>query len=174
MFCKNCGAKLSDNAKFCANCGAQVKEDTIIAEIDPQIVEFKGLRFDAVDFMIKYDVLGHGRIEATKYLMDKTGAGMMETVKFMGTLCGSKVLKDIVTKEQIKRKQNSSTESVETEGLFCPKCYSHDIYIDKRGYSLTKGVIGTLILGPVGLIAGKHKSNQLRYTCKHCKHQWTD
>lgn len=175
MFCKNCGTKLPDDAKFCVNCGTKIDDINNTSPItNPRIVEFKGTQFDAVDFIIKYNALGRGRIEATKYLMKKTGAGMKETVSFMGTLCSSEIIKQLVDKEKLKRKHDFELESEELEGLFCPKCHSRDIHIDKKGYSLTKGVIGNIILGPIGLIAGKHKSNKLRYTCKHCGHQWID
>ena len=30
MYCKNCGTRLDDDAKFCPNCGAKVSEDTPI------------------------------------------------------------------------------------------------------------------------------------------------
>ena len=36
MFCKNCGHKLSDDAKFCSNCGAKVEAET---EAEEEIVE---------------------------------------------------------------------------------------------------------------------------------------
>ena len=40
MFCKNCGVKLEENARFCPNCGANQKEETVIenrqAEYTPE------------------------------------------------------------------------------------------------------------------------------------------
>lgn len=38
MFCKNCGHKLSDDAKFCSNCGTKVEVETE-AEVEEEIVE---------------------------------------------------------------------------------------------------------------------------------------
>lgn len=71
--------------------------------------------------------------------------------------------------------QPSRVEVIVDRGwLHCPNCHSTDIYIDKKGYSLVKGVVGALLIGPLGLIAGKHHSNRLRYTCRHCGYQWHD
>lgn len=60
----------------------------------------------------------------------------------------------------------------EDNAFHCPKCKSHNIYIDKKGYSLTKGIVGGVLIGPIGLILGKHKSNNLRYKCLDCGHKW--
>ena len=38
MFCKNCGHKLEDDAKFCSNCGTKV---TTVKMIEPEIEEVK-------------------------------------------------------------------------------------------------------------------------------------
>nr|DAL55726.1 MAG TPA_asm: zinc-ribbon domain protein [Caudoviricetes sp.] len=173
MFCKNCGTKLPDDAKFCVNCGTKV--DGAAAPVaNPRIRELNGVKIDVVDLAIKYDALGRGRITATKYLMKKTGAGMKEATAFMGDLVKSDEIKELVAEEKAANQEQFDLESAEMEGLFCPKCHSRKIHIDKKGYSLAKGVIGAVVAGPLGLIAGKHKSNKVRYTCLNCSHQWTD
>ena len=181
MFCKKCGTKLPDDANFCVKCGTPVDREVLetvpkasVPEENLRLVTFHGITFDAMDFMLKYDVLGRGRIEAMKELRRMTGAGLKDATQFMSELCKSPRFQGLVLAAQEAEKAQFDKESREMEGLFCPKCHSRDIHIDKKGYSLTKGVVGTLVLGPVGLIAGKHKSNKLRYTCRQCGHQWHD
>lgn len=63
--------------------------------------------------------------------------------------------------------------------LKCPACgefCSYDIqevHAD-TGYSMKKGVIGTLLLGPVGAVAGINgkKEYDYIYTCKKCGHKF--
>ena len=53
----------------------------------------------------------------------------------------------------------------------CSKCNSTNIEIvnnDKQNYSFTKGAIGTVLLGPIGAVAGVNKKNQLLIVCKDC------
>ena len=77
--------------------------------------------------------------------------------------------------QELPTVQPSRVEVIVDRGwLHCPNCHSTDIYIDKKGYSLVKGVVGALLIGPLGLIAGKQHSNRLRYTCRHCGYQWHD
>lgn len=172
MYCKNCGTKLADDAKFCVNCGTKV--DGAAASVpNPRIKMINGVSIDMVDFAIKYNAMGHGRTEATKVLMKKTGIGLKEAVSIMGEIVKSKEMKALIDEEKTAREEAFDLESKEMEGLYCPKCHSRDVYMDKKGYSLTKGIVGAVVAGPLGLIAGKHKSNKVRYTCRHCGNQWT-
>lgn len=54
----------------------------------------------------------------------------------------------------------------------CPKCYSTQLSINKKGFGLGKATVGAVLLGPVGLIGGMWGSNQLSITCLRCGHQW--
>ncbi len=52
----------------------------------------------------------------------------------------------------------------------CRFCGSRNIaFIDKKeGYSMTKGIVGTAILGPVGAIAGINGKTNKVYHCSAC------
>ena len=50
----------------------------------------------------------------------------------------------------------------------CPKCGSHHIHIDKKGFSLGKAAVGGVLLGPIGLFGGMLGGKKLKQTCSDC------
>lgn len=54
----------------------------------------------------------------------------------------------------------------------CPKCGSSNIHADKKGYSIKKGLIGGILVGGYGLLAGLTGSNKIRLTCLDCGFQF--
>lgn len=172
MFCMNCGNQLPDGANFCGSCGAKVGGPVVKEQSNTKTLN--GVSINIFDFALKYDIWGRGQIDACKYLDAITHCGIKAAFTFVNDLKTSVELKNAVQTEIVARQQRFDREAHEMKGLFCPKCHSRNIHIDKKGYSLAKGVVGDLLLGPVGLIAGKHKSNKLRYTCLDCHNQWHD
>lgn len=55
----------------------------------------------------------------------------------------------------------------------CPKCKGNSIVQGTKGFSIGKAVAGGLIAGPVGLLAGTHKSKDIRFTCLDCGHKFS-
>ncbi|GAA4453355.1 hypothetical protein GCM10023092_13550 [Rurimicrobium arvi] len=62
---------------------------------------------------------------------------------------------------------NSINEQVQ-----CPRCGSTQIYVDKKGYNGGKACCGALLAGPLGLLCGTHKANDVQLTCLKCKKTW--
>jgi hypothetical protein len=54
----------------------------------------------------------------------------------------------------------------------CPKCQSASITYNKKGYSATKGLVGGLATGGIGLLAGFIGSNKIKATCVQCGNSW--
>ena len=54
----------------------------------------------------------------------------------------------------------------------CPKCGSNQITANKKGNSIGKAVVGNLIIGPVGLLAGGIGSNKIIITCLACGNEF--
>lgn len=54
----------------------------------------------------------------------------------------------------------------------CPNCGSRSIATVKKGYSAGTGCCGAILLGPLGLLCGAAKSNQLHNVCQKCGHKW--
>jgi len=54
----------------------------------------------------------------------------------------------------------------------CPNCGSTQIMGGKKGFSGGKAVGGALILGPLGVLVGLHKSKEIVISCLNCGHKW--
>jgi predicted RNA-binding Zn-ribbon protein involved in translation (DUF1610 family) len=52
--------------------------------------------------------------------------------------------------------------------VLCPKCGSDKISAEKKGFSGKKAVIGTIVAGEIGALAGTIGSNQIKITCLSC------
>ena len=55
---------------------------------------------------------------------------------------------------------------------YCPKCLSTSITGNKKGYGLGKGVVGTIVAGPLGLAAGMLGKNNVKCTCLKCGYKF--
>lgn len=56
--------------------------------------------------------------------------------------------------------------------ICCPYCGSTQLYVDKKGYSLKKGLTGMVLVGAVGLLGGLIGSNKIVVTCLSCGSQF--
>ena len=64
-------------------------------------------------------------------------------------------------------------EELDKQGIACcPKCASTSITAGKRGFSVGKGLAGSLISPTAGLIAGAAGSNKIQCICLKCGHVW--
>lgn len=52
--------------------------------------------------------------------------------------------------------------------IACPKCGSHDLHADKKGFSGKKAAAGAVLTGGIGLLAGTIGSNKIKITCLKC------
>lgn len=50
----------------------------------------------------------------------------------------------------------------------CSNCGSDQLVIQKRGFDVEKAIIGDLIAGPIGILAGNIESNDSVVTCLIC------
>lgn len=57
-----------------------------------------------------------------------------------------------------------------TPKVHCPICNSDQLHISKKGFSGTKAVVGGLLTGGIGVLAGTHGMNRLQVTCIACGH----
>ncbi|TCO71841.1 tellurium resistance protein TerD [Marinisporobacter balticus] len=57
-------------------------------------------------------------------------------------------------------------------GLTCPRCHSSRVTAGKKGFGIGKAVVGSLLLGPVGLLGGFIGSKNLEFLCLDCKDRW--
>ncbi len=56
--------------------------------------------------------------------------------------------------------------------VHCPKCGSWKWYeqgqVNNGGYSFKKGIIGTVVMGPIGAVAGINGKKSIVYYCQNC------
>ena len=64
-------------------------------------------------------------------------------------------------------------EKAEAAKLRCPKCSSTNIQFIKKGFDLGGAVIGGILAGGAGLVAGGLGSNDVMCVCSNCGHKWT-
>ena len=55
----------------------------------------------------------------------------------------------------------------------CPKCSSTQLYFDKKGFSGKKAVVGAVLTGGVGLLAGTLGSNKVVANCLSCGNKFS-
>jgi predicted nucleic-acid-binding Zn-ribbon protein len=58
------------------------------------------------------------------------------------------------------------------EQICCPKCGSNQFTTNKKGFSGKKALVGAMLTGGVGLLAGTIGSNKLINTCLKCGNKW--
>lgn len=63
-------------------------------------------------------------------------------------------------------------ESLPGVRVTCPKCTSTNIQIGEKGYGALKGAVGSLILGPGGLLIGFHGRKDVELKCLSCGNKW--
>ena len=63
-------------------------------------------------------------------------------------------------------------EKTESARLRCPKCGGTNIQFVKKGFSLGGAVLGGLLAGGAGLVAGGLGSNDVMCVCSNCGHRW--
>lgn len=163
MFCSNCGAEIT--GKFCNNCGKSADRGNQINE-DDNLRKLNGVTVDIGKIVGIYGT--QGQIHASKYLHERTGASLKECVKF-----ASEIYHDKNLARRMLEKENIEECKLQNEKiLYCPKCHSTSVSINKKGFGLGKGALGFLALGPVGLLGGLIGANKLKVTCLNCGNEF--
>ena len=58
--------------------------------------------------------------------------------------------------------------------MYCPRCGSKRIVAEERGFSWRNGLIGSLIFGDHGFLAGFLGSSDIVCECMNCGYEWTE
>lgn len=66
----------------------------------------------------------------------------------------------------------TETKTYANEPIRCPKCGSTQITAGNKGFSTGKAIVGDIVAGPVGLVAGNIGSKKTIITCLNCGHKW--
>jgi len=63
-------------------------------------------------------------------------------------------------------------ETKNENGIRCPKCGSDQITANKTGFGVGKAIVGDVLLGPVGILAGGLGGYKILITCLSCGKQF--
>jgi len=58
-------------------------------------------------------------------------------------------------------------------GMACPRCHSAQVTAGKKGFGIGKALVGGVLLGPVGILAGFIGSKNMEFVCLSCKERWS-
>jgi len=58
-------------------------------------------------------------------------------------------------------------------GMACPRCHSNQVTAGKKGFGIGKALVGGVLLGPVGILAGFIGSKNMEFVCLSCKERWS-
>ena len=74
------------------------------------------------------------------------------------------------TGAQVSQKLKGQKVSQEEVPIKCPLCDSTQFSTETQGFSIEKGAVGTVLTGPVGILAGMIGSGKINITCLKCGH----
>ncbi|MDR3587106.1 MAG: TerD family protein [Desulfosporosinus sp.] len=57
-------------------------------------------------------------------------------------------------------------------GMSCPRCHSTQVTAGKKGFGFGKALVGGVLLGPVGILAGFIGSRNMEFACLSCRERW--
>ena len=180
MFCPKCGSEIQEGSKFCSSCGAQISTDS--SEESKFIYELNGVKFDA--FKVAWDTkLFFKRsfihtADTTNALKKLTGAGRWDATKMERKMKEDEELKSAILekadaeKAAALEKAKAEADVRDSAGVRCPKCFSKNVSVREKGFSVGKAAAGFVLTGGVGLIAGFHGRKKLFAHCLNCGHEW--
>ena len=161
-FCSNCGAKMSGN--FCSSCGNPVGDTSPDTESIVQQETLNGVTFDPIPIFAAHKGV-MGRIKITTKIISITNAKPKEAATFVDDHYKDQSFMDRVAAYR--------TPQEEIPPLTCPACKSTNVEIERKGYGFGKGVIGVVLLGPLGALAGGIGRKDVKCLCHNCGNRFT-
>ena len=82
--------------------------------------------------------------------------------------------KNDCAKQSIKISEKSQRiKEMDEKGIpYCPKCFSTSVQPFKKGFGIGKAAVGTLLVGPLGLLGGAIGKNKIQMHCLMCGNKY--
>lgn len=180
MFCPNCGKPVTEESKFCPNCGTPLNAGPAAPQYPEMIMEVNGVKFDAVKVALETNLFYKKGFTATNETANRikelTGCSVWKSGPLAGEMQRNSELKKIVMQihdAQVQKEIEKEKEAADADSeLRCPKCFSKNVRTYEQGYSATKGLIGGVFTGGIGLVAGFHGRHKMKAKCLKCGYEW--
>ena len=86
--------------------------------------------------------------------------------------CGHNLTQRQAIVQQPIVQQPVQTAAVDDNVARCPRCGSTSLSANKKGFGVGKALVGTMLTGGIGLLAGNIGAKKVRVTCLKCGKQW--
>lgn len=159
--------------------GTITVEATPVTTAAPSMPDYpmtlNGVTFNAVELALETKFFEATGFSKDQKMIDKlrevTKAGIWKASNFALKMRENETLKTLVTTYQ-SGMPVQVTLQYEDGQLRCPQCNSTHIVIDKSGFSATKAIVGGILTGGIGVLAGLHGRNRRVGKCLKCGHHW--
>lgn len=179
MYCKECGKHIADDSKFCSYCGTK-HENNLANNGDQTIKANKFVQIcskcntkETPLFNSNNEICGSVCLKCNTDVINGKCPNCHRSFKnykdVSCSYCGSSWKSE--ESKIVKLPTNKFTEFPpirEDASLKCPKCGSANISANKKGFSFGKALVGGILTGGVGLLAGTIGSSKIKITCLAC------
>lgn len=165
--CPECGEKVSNKAAFCPHCGfpepreSTVKYEVVFIDRVPKSKEYQVMTamFNATGIDIDTCAeITRSEKPIVKTDMDFESADSLRSV--LSSAGAPVIMREVGGGEVVPKI------------VRCPACGSSDYEVFENGFSIGKAVLGTLIAGTPGALAGFSGANNRYRVCSVCGHKW--
>lgn len=157
MLCPNCGNEVPEG-KFCLSCGSPLPSPGDYGSASNNLHQVIGGK--------EYD------LSLLLHATEKERGKMVMTIhKETGFDFGAiyKILDGASEKSGIKMQNHTTQKENEAH---CPRCGSTSLSADKKGFGFGKAAVGSVLAGPVGLLAGGIGAKKIEITCLNCGYRF--
>lgn len=158
--CTECGHTVSDRAEICPGCGCPVK---LILEEQQKLAQ------EEISLKQKTEE-SKKQIESIHQIQCPSCGEMTSSRKIKCEHCGENIALGLFNTDQSSEPTYITPQPriKKTPSICCPRCGSTDFDLAQGGFSIGKAVVGGLLLGQVGMLAGAANSRKNKRICRKC------
>ena len=185
--CSNCGVKIGflnrptfgqgkqkDGTEICFKCfSANLKNKNFNTIPENKIEKVKEIE------IVDLELNTMQKLQYKKFISEQSGMNLQEVESYLETVSESE------KEELIKNFKNQNVKKSEATVIptiqiikddsdkpSCPKCNSKQVTYNKQGFGFGKALVGGVLTGGIGLLAGGINKNKIILTCLKCGKTW--
>ncbi|MBP2644289.1 MAG: hypothetical protein H6Q67_2176 [Firmicutes bacterium] len=162
--CPHCKAEIQDNWNYCTSCAKPLPKNTDKAKIFAEVLLIILLTIALPQITIPGLVLYYG----IKYYKQRQIANANDPIKI------AKKKRQEEINRRVKEQFAQAKERLANTSVRCPHCHSEQVAggIARSAFSVKKAVVGGVLFGGIGAIAGLAGNNKANVFCMKCGHTW--